>query len=146
MHWISKETSRVPAEFGRILLIRRPQAQMVVNALLKLRCAICYRLSVAARTQSHDQRRRQDRVHEHNKQQEPERIACYKKSDTTMSGISECRQRHSLTCQFPELSGHILTESQTAQLSIPFSALHVSSTEFLACRLIGTCARRLQNY
>ena len=32
---------------------------------------------------------------------EKARSTCYKRADTTISGISECRQRHHLTCQFP---------------------------------------------
>ena len=67
-------------------------------------------------------------------------------SDTTISRISECQQRHNLTCQFPELSGHILIESQTTQLSISFSTLYMSNIEALTRTLIVTCVGRPQNY
>ena len=65
----------------------RAQTQFVANSRSQRRCTTCYRFTVATWTQSHEQRRRRDRTHEHGTQQEQERATCCKRSDTKTSGI-----------------------------------------------------------
>ena len=137
-----KPLCRVLARLNWMLLVWRPQTQMIDDraASYGFSQAFCGCQECRLTIKESD-----EMEHKHTtRDKEARRNTCHKKSETMIPGISECRQHHNLTCKFPELSDHILTEAQTAELFILFSTLHVSSTEVLALRLIGTCAGRPQ--
>ena len=134
----------VPAEFSRILLIRRPQAQLVANLRLQLRCTTFNKFTVAALTQSHDLRRwaRQSTTHTRRKNQRTPLATRHRTQEPQGYDNADSTTMWHVSFQnYPIVSS---TESPTTQLSILFSTWNVSSTEVLARRLIGTCAGRPQ--